>query len=102
MNLLAKTLTVISIKICFVEKDAKIFWKALVNITHKSMYRIIINAAFFLFLLIAGGCTNSKYAERISDLEQRLQASENERKANTRQLKQMRKANPPKARVRYM
>ena len=74
----------------------------LVNITHKSMYRIIINAAFFLSLSIAGGCTNSKYAERISELEQRLQASEKERKANTRQLQQMRKANLSKAEVRYV
>ena len=81
---------------------AKIFWKTLVNITHKSMYRIIINAAFFLSLSIAVGCTNSKYAEKIEKLEQRLQASENERKANTRQLKQMRKENPPKAEVKYM
>ena len=74
----------------------------LVNITHKSMYRIIINAAFFLSLSIAVGCTNSKYAERISELEQRLQASEKERKANTRQLQQMRKANLSKAEVRYV
>ena len=65
------------------------------------MYRRIINAAFFLSLSIAGGCTNSKYAERIPDLEQRLQASEKERKANTKRLKQMRGENPPEARVLF-
>lgn len=66
------------------------------------MYRIIINAAFFLSLSIAVGCTNSKYAERISGLEQRLQASEKERKANTKRLKQMRAENTPKAKVLLM
>ena len=73
----------------------------LVNITHKSMYRRIINAAFFLSLSIAGGCTNSKYAEKIEKLENRLKASEKERKANTKMLKQMRAENPPKAEVKY-
>ena len=105
MNLLAKTLTVISIKICFVEKYAYICMiklKMFVNMTHKSMYRRIINAAFFLSLSIAVGCTNSKYAERISELEQRLQASEKERKANTKRLKQMRAENPPKAKALLM
>ena len=58
--------------------------------------------AFFLSLSIAGGCTNSKYAERISDLEQRLQVSERERKANTKRLKQLRAENPPEAKVLLM
>ena len=77
---------------------AKIFWKTLVNITHKSMYRIIINAAFFLSLSIAGGCTNSKDAEIIKDLTQKLEASKKECK----KLRKVKKENPPKARVLFM